>query len=98
MKCFYHGADCDGRLSAYLVYIYAEINDCYHVEFIPINYVKEFPFESINQSETVYIVDYSIFPEEMEKLLSITVYCDILNIVIVLSVGPCCLPILFTAT
>ena len=49
MKCFYHGADCDGRLSAYLVYRYAEINDGYPVEFIPMNYGKEFPFESINR-------------------------------------------------
>lgn len=72
MKCFYHGADCDGRLSAYLVYRYAEINDGYPVEFTPMNYGKEFPFESINQSETVYIVDYSILPDEMRRLLDIT--------------------------
>jgi oligoribonuclease NrnB/cAMP/cGMP phosphodiesterase (DHH superfamily) len=32
----------------------------------------DFPFDSIRENEQVYIVDYSIFPNEMEKLLEIT--------------------------
>lgn len=72
MKCFYHSADEDGKCSAFWVRKKAKHYDCYDREFIPINYGTDFPFETINPGEQIFIVDYSIFPEEMEKLLEIT--------------------------
>ena len=71
MKCFYH-TDEDGKCSAFWVKKYAPYKDNYEREFIPINYGTEFPFDSIQKDEQIYIVDYSILPEEMEKLLTIT--------------------------
>ena len=55
----------------FLVYLSAGIYDGYEddSEFIPINYGMEFPFEKIRPNEQVYIVDYSIMPDEMRKLL-----------------------------
>lgn len=79
MKCFYHGTDCDGKCSAFWVDKLAKHYDGDPKEFIPINYGKEFPFEFILPNEQVFIVDYSIMPEEMEKLLEITydiIYID----------------------
>lgn len=71
MKCFYH-IDEDGKCSAFWVNKLARHYDGYEKKFVPINYGVEFPFETIQPDEQVYIVDYSIFPEEMEKLLKIT--------------------------
>lgn len=71
MKCFYH-IDEDGKCSAFWVNKLAIHYDGYEKEFIPINYGMEFPFESIQQNEQVYIVDFSILPEQMEQLLKIT--------------------------
>lgn len=71
MKCFYH-IDEDGKCSAFWVNKLARHYDGYEKEFIPINYGMEFPFESIQQNEQVYIVDFSILPEQMEQLLKIT--------------------------
>ena len=71
MKCFYH-VDEDGRLAGFWVNELARHYDGYEKEFIPINYGMEFPFESIRPNEQIFIVDYSIFPEEMDKLLEIT--------------------------
>lgn len=71
MKCFYH-CDEDGKAAAYWVKKLASHYDGYEKEFISINYGKEFPFDSIKPEEQVFIVDYSIFPEEMERLLEIT--------------------------
>lgn len=87
MKCFYHG-DADGRCAGYWVSKGYGIKDCigatyspstYELEttitipqFIEINYGKPFPLDTILKDETVYIVDYSIEPEEMEQLLEIT--------------------------
>lgn len=71
MKCFYH-TDEDGKCSAFWVKTYAPHKDNYEREFIPINYGTEFPFDSIQKDEQIYIVDYSILPEEMEKLLTTT--------------------------
>lgn len=71
MKCFYH-IDEDGKCSAFWVNKLARHYDGYEKEFIPINYGMEFPFESIKQNEQVYIVDFSILPEQMEQLLKIT--------------------------
>ena len=69
MKIFHH-IDADGYCAAYCAYkLSGEQKDA---EFFPINYGVEFPFESIQAGEEVIIVDYSIEPEEMDKLLDIT--------------------------
>lgn len=71
MKCFYH-VDEDGRLAGFWVNELARHYDGYKKEFIPINYGMDFPFESIHPYEQIFIVDYSILPEEMDRLLEIT--------------------------
>lgn len=71
MKCFYHN-DEDGKVSAFWVNNLAKHTDGYEKEFMPINYGKDFPFEEILPNEQVYIVDYSILPDEMKHLLNIT--------------------------
>lgn len=70
MKCFYH-VDNDGKCASYWVGKLAH-PDIYETEFIKINYGMEFPFEEIKKGEYVYIVDYSILPAEMDRLLLIT--------------------------
>lgn len=72
MKIFYHLADADGKCSGFLVKKYAKHFDKYEIEFCGINYGIDFPFDKIQKDEQVFIVDYSIFPEEMDKLLEIT--------------------------
>lgn len=69
MKVFHHN-DLDGRCSAYLVYKHH--NDGKKAEFIEINYNKQFPFEKVLLNEDVFIVDFSISPDEMEQLMLIT--------------------------
>lgn len=75
MKIFYH-IDNDGKLAAFLVKEhYKKIWSSERmgtVKGYPINYGMEFPFEEIEPNELVYIVDYSISPEEMRQLHSIT--------------------------
>lgn len=73
MKCFYH-VDQDGIVSGFYVRKACEQRG---LEFKPedfrkINYGMKFPFHDIKQDEFVFIVDYSIEPEEMWQLLSIT--------------------------
>lgn len=70
MRCFYH-ADADGQTSATWVYNYAK-KDEYKTVFTSINYTDKFPIEEINIDEIVYIVDFSIQPNEMMELLDIT--------------------------
>ena len=73
MKCFYH-ADADGRCAGFWVAKSVAIHDDleYGVEFIEINYGIPFPFDTICKDEQIYIVDFSISPEEMKLLLDIT--------------------------
>jgi oligoribonuclease NrnB/cAMP/cGMP phosphodiesterase (DHH superfamily) len=72
MKCFYHD-DADGHCAGFWVHLSAGITDKYQSnEFIPINYHIPFPIESIKKDEQVWIVDYSISIDEMDKLLDIT--------------------------
>lgn len=73
MKCFYH-ADADGRCAGFWVRLNVGLTDIdrYEPECSEINYGKPFPFEKIGQDEQVYIVDYSIEPAEMLRLLEIT--------------------------
>lgn len=73
MKCFYH-IDQDGIVAGFYVRKACEQRG---LEFAPsdfrkINYGMKFPFHDIKQDEFVFIVDYSIEPEEMWQLLSIT--------------------------
>ena len=74
MKVFYH-VDNDGKCSAACIRLFYQKKSDYDassIEYFPINYGWDFPFEKINQDELVYIVDFSIEPEDMTKLLSIT--------------------------
>ena len=71
MKCFYH-IDNDGKCAGFWVNELARHYDGYEKEFLPINYGMKFPFESILPNEQIFIVDYSILPEEMDRLLEIT--------------------------
>jgi oligoribonuclease NrnB/cAMP/cGMP phosphodiesterase (DHH superfamily) len=71
MKCFYH-SDLDGRCAGYWVRRLANKEDGYSQEYIQINYNVKFPFDKILSNEIVYIVDFSISPEDMTKLLGIT--------------------------
>lgn len=72
MLCFYH-ADADGRCSGFWVHNSAKVNDGYQLhQNIEINYGKPFPIEIVRPDEQVYIVDYSIEPDEMRELLKIT--------------------------
>jgi oligoribonuclease NrnB/cAMP/cGMP phosphodiesterase (DHH superfamily) len=67
MKCFYHSADLDGHCSGAIVN--RAYPDC---ELIGINYGDEFPWDTIQENEIVYMVDFSLQPfEDMEKLNSI---------------------------
>lgn len=73
MKCFYH-VDQDGIVSGFYVRKACEQRGLAFEpeDFRKINYGMEFPFHDIEQDEFVFIVDYSIEPEEMWQLLSIT--------------------------
>ena len=74
MKVFYHN-DLDGKCAGHIVgeyHTYVEIEEFTPKDFIEMNYGKEFPFDVISKGEKVYIVDYHIKPEEMERLLEIT--------------------------
>ena len=73
MKCFYH-VDQDGIVSGFYVRKACEQRGLAFEpeDFRKINYGMEFPFHDIKQDEFVFIVDYSIEPEEMWQLLSIT--------------------------
>lgn len=73
MKCFYH-VDQDGIVSGFYVRKACEQRSLAFEpeDFRKINYGMKFPFHDIKQDEFVFIVDYSIEPEEMWQLLSIT--------------------------
>ena len=86
MKCFYHD-DLDGNAAAFCVHAWVGIKppagrlirairdmrlDIQGVDFRAINYGTEFPFDDIIPNEQVWIVDYSIEPDEMRRLLEIT--------------------------
>ena len=71
VKIFHHD-DADGYASAYLVSKALKNSKWDSLEFIEMNYNKEFPLDIIDENTQVYIVDYSINPEDMIKLLRIT--------------------------
>lgn len=69
MKIVHHN-DADGYAAAYLAYFYEDNFD--EVEFIEMNYDREFPFDKINKDEKVIIVDFSLNIPDMVKLANIT--------------------------
>ncbi|MCK5072607.1 MAG: hypothetical protein KAQ98_04215 [Bacteriovoracaceae bacterium] len=71
MKVFYHN-DMDGRCAAFCVYEYYLGRNDSELEFIEMNYNMPFPFDDVHKGEEVWIVDYSIDPDEMDRLLGIT--------------------------
>lgn len=73
MKCFYH-KDSDGKCAGFWVALNVGIHDKYNdmPVFQEIDYRTKFPMETIRKDEQVYIVDYSISPDEMRELLNIT--------------------------
>lgn len=75
MKCFYHN-DADGRCAGFWVRNSADVTDTalYNdtPDFIEMSYEKPFPMDIIRPNEQIYIVDYSISPDEMRDLLKIT--------------------------
>lgn len=71
MKCFYHN-DNDGKAAAFCVHAWVGLTDNIQPVFIAMDYGKAFPFESIRPGEQVWIVDYSIAPDDMRRLLKIT--------------------------
>lgn len=72
MKCFYHN-DADGKCAGFWVRLNVGLNDEYsdHSD-IEMTYAKPFPLETVRKDEQIYIVDYSISPDEMRQLLEIT--------------------------
>lgn len=73
MKVFYHN-DMDGIVSARIILEIMRERKVEFVneDFIEMDYAKSFPIDKIIKDEIVYIVDYSISPEQMEQLLKIT--------------------------
>jgi len=65
MKCFYHSADLDGHCSGAII---KKFNP--KVELIGYNYGQEFPWDSIQPGEQVFMVDVSLPMPQMYKLAS----------------------------
>jgi len=70
MKIFHHN-DADGFCSARLV-IENSTGFRGHIETIEMHYNKDFPHDIVMENEEVWIVDFSIPPEDMTKLLQKT--------------------------
>lgn len=70
MKVFYHD-DMDGKLAARIAYLYARDRDdaLTNYEFYAMRYGMKFPFADIVSGEVVYILDFSLEPCDLEKLL-----------------------------
>lgn len=62
MKAFFHHSDLDGHCSG------AIIRYAYNCKTIGINYGQPFPFDKIIQGEAVFLVDFSLSPDDMLKL------------------------------
>lgn len=76
MKCFYHN-DTDGRCAAFWVRHSAATThrpdgspDGW--ELVPIDHRDRFPIESVLPQERMYIVDYSLSPDQMRELLAVS--------------------------
>lgn len=70
MKIFYHN-DMDGIVSARIIlnHLRTQKIPFKNEDFIEMDYSKEFPLGIIEKGEQVFIVDYSISPEQMYDLL-----------------------------
>ena len=70
MKVFYHN-DMDGIVSARIILNHLRTQNIpfNNEDFIEMDYNKEFPLGIIEKGEQVFIVDYSISPEQMYDLL-----------------------------
>ena len=73
MKVFYHN-DLDGQAAGFCVLEWAAISQPHDFNTMmhPINYNQKFPLDIVQTNEQVWIVDYSIEPSEMKKLMEIT--------------------------
>jgi oligoribonuclease NrnB/cAMP/cGMP phosphodiesterase (DHH superfamily) len=74
MKFFYHNYS-DGKCAVFWVYLSAGITDDWFEAndvFMEMDYTTKFPIEAIRPNEQIYIVDFSISPDEMRELLKIT--------------------------
>lgn len=71
MICFYHSGDLDGKCAGALVK--RKFPDC---QLYGIDYGEDFPWEKVD--EKVFMVDYSLSPEDMVKLNDMTFlyWCD----------------------
>jgi nanoRNase/pAp phosphatase (c-di-AMP/oligoRNAs hydrolase) len=68
MKCFYHN-DSDGKCAAFWVYNTKKAADDYDRYFQVVDYDRPFPIDMIKPGEMVWIVDFSVEPEDMEKII-----------------------------
>ena len=72
MKCFYHN-DADGKCAGFWVHYRTRLAPhTGSMDFIEMSYEKPFPMDTILPDEQIYIVDYSIMPDDMRELLKIT--------------------------
>ena len=75
MKTYHHN-DLDGYCAGFWVNlnvgIKANTEGKIHYKTSPINYNQKFPFEEIEKNEQIWIVDFSLEPSDMLKLLEIT--------------------------
>lgn len=62
-KCFYHSADLDGQCSGAIVNHFEK-----EVQLFGFNYGEPFPWDAINPSDTVYMVDVSLPIPDMVRL------------------------------
>ena len=79
LRIFHHN-DADGLASAYLITkmykmlpkIHINHKDTLEIKLYEMDYSKPFPIEDIEPNDTIFILDYSIEPEEMTDLISVT--------------------------
>lgn len=69
-----HHNDADGRCAAHLIHAMKDsIRGPFDImKFVEMTYEKPTPFEMVEPNETVFIVDFSISPDDMRKLMRIT--------------------------
>jgi oligoribonuclease NrnB/cAMP/cGMP phosphodiesterase (DHH superfamily) len=70
MKCFFHSADLDGHCSGAIVK-----KKFPHCEMIAINYGDEFPWDSLEKDEEIYMVDFSLQP--IREMMQLSDYCEL---------------------
>lgn len=72
VKCVYHGIDLDGYCSGAIV---GHALGWENVEFIPMNYGWEFPWDDFGPEDTVYMLDFGLQPYEQMRKLEDKVKC-----------------------